>query len=165
MLAREEAMPPQAPSNESSSSSSRSQKNEKDSNITTKKDTSYNQSNFTRQTTAVKNLFSIPTPVKKLFDKVPVVTYPANELPQRSPGAKGRKRDGDGDAKLPSLCVFCREGEENEGRPSFNPGCLKWQVCLPTQCCRYLRKYFKRWKKTKLTKGLADIPQTRGSRS
>lgn len=122
------------PPNESVSSS-RSVKNEKDASATkkdastTKNDASYNQSNFTRQTNAVKDLFSIPKPVKKLFDKVPIITYPANGLPQRSPGAKNSKNDRD--ARLPSLYIFCREGEEDEGKPSFNPGCLKWQVCLP----------------------------------
>ncbi|CAD6447373.1 6ff8c967-3e58-425d-9619-6570839eab8d [Sclerotinia trifoliorum] len=121
------------PSNESVSPS-RSVKNQKDASTTkkdasaTKKDTSYNQSNFTRQTNAVKDLFSIPKPVKKLFDKVPIITYPANGLPERSPGAKNTKNDGD--ARLPSLYIFCREGEEDEGKPSFNPGCLKWQTFL-----------------------------------
>ncbi|TGO30831.1 hypothetical protein BPAE_0003g01160 [Botrytis paeoniae] len=116
------------PSNESTSSA-RPKQNERKDGSTTQKDTTYNQSNFTRQTNAVKDLFSIPRPVKKLFDKVPVVTYPANELPQRSPGARGRRNDRD--ARLPSLYIFCREGEEeNEGRPSFNPGCLKWQTFL-----------------------------------
>ncbi|KAF7874131.1 hypothetical protein EAF04_002803 [Stromatinia cepivora] len=105
-----------------------SNESEKDAS-TTKKDTSYNQSNFTRQTNAVKDLFSIPKPVKKLFDKVPVITYPANGLPQRSPGAKDGKNDRD--TRLPSLYIFCRDSEEaNEGKPSFNPGCLKWQTFL-----------------------------------
>ncbi|KAI9643905.1 hypothetical protein NHQ30_007256 [Ciborinia camelliae] len=118
-------MPP--PSNQSTAPSN-STKNEKD-GPAQKGDTSYNQSNFTRQTNAVKDLFSIPRPVKKLFDKVPVLIYPANELPQRSPGANRRS---DRDARLPSLYIFCREGDEgvNGGRPSFNPGCLKWQTFL-----------------------------------
>ncbi|ESZ91674.1 hypothetical protein SBOR_7931 [Sclerotinia borealis F-4128] len=116
------------PSNESTSSSP-SMKNEKDGS-TTQKETSYNQSNFTRQTNAIKDLFSIPRPIKKLFDKVPVLTYPPNELPQRSTGAKGSR--GDKYARLPSLYIFCREGDEgvDGDRPSFNPGCLKWQTFL-----------------------------------
>ncbi|KAB8290657.1 hypothetical protein EYC80_008298 [Monilinia laxa] len=115
------------PSNESTTAASRSVKNEKAGS--SQKDTSYNQSNFTRQKNAVTDFFTIPRPVKNLFDKVPVITYPGNELPQRSPGANKRS---DQDARLPSLYVFCREDDEelSEGRPSFNPGCLKWQTFL-----------------------------------
>lgn len=121
-----EAMSP--PSNESTSTS-RSSKNEKV-DTSPQKDPSYNQFNFTRQTNAIKDLFSIPRPVKKLFDTVPVFTYPANELPQRSPGANRRTER---DVGLPSLYIFCKEDDEkvDGGRPSFNPGCLKWQVGLP----------------------------------
>ncbi|QSZ32810.1 hypothetical protein DSL72_002390 [Monilinia vaccinii-corymbosi] len=118
------------PLNESTTTSSRSMKEEKD--------TSYDPSNLTRQTNAAKAFFSIPRPVKKLFDKVPVLTYPPNTLPQRSPGAKKRSER---DARLPSLYIFCREGDEvvDEDGPSFNPACLKWQVC-PTA---YLEIYIK----------------------
>ncbi|PQE25373.1 Mitochondrial outer membrane transport complex Tom37 metaxin protein [Rutstroemia sp. NJR-2017a BBW] len=112
-------------------STSSSQSAQKDNgNNQRKPDKPYNQSNFTRQTNAVKDFFSIPKPVKKVFDKVPVLTYPANELP-RGPGSKGKGK-ADRDARLPSLYIFCREGDEaeNGGRPSFNPGCLKWQTFL-----------------------------------
>lgn len=67
--------------------------------------------------------FSIPTPVKKLFDQVPVVVYPPNPLPRRAPKP----------ARLPSLYVFSKEGDAAAGRPSFNPSCLKWQVSLLVQ--------------------------------
>jgi len=73
---------------------------------------------FKRQANRVRDLFSIPAPVKKLFDKVPVLTYPPNELPQRTPRP----------TKLPSLYVFIRDEDAAADRPSFNPGCLKWQV-------------------------------------
>jgi hypothetical protein len=73
---------------------------------------------FQRQANRVRNLFSIPAPVKRLFDKVPVLTYPPNELPQRTPRPN----------KLPSLYVFIGDEDAAAGRPSFNPGCLKWQV-------------------------------------
>ncbi|KAM3074241.1 hypothetical protein ACMFMG_002935 [Clarireedia jacksonii] len=117
---------------ESTSSSSRNSRKDNGNNQQ-KTDTSYNQTNFTRQTNAVKDFFSIPGPVKKVFDKVPVLTYPANELPQRA-GSKG-KGNTDRDARLPNLYIFCREGDEGDegesgGRPSFNPGCLKWQTFL-----------------------------------
>lgn len=73
---------------------------------------------FTRQTRKVRDLFSIPAPVKKLFDQVPLVTYPPNDLPQRAPKS----------SRIPSLYVFADAGNAAAGRPSFNPSCLKWQV-------------------------------------
>ena len=73
---------------------------------------------FKQQASRVRNLFSIPAPVKRLFDKVPILTYPPNELPQRTPRP----------TKLPSLYVFIGDEDAAAGRPSFNPGCLKWQV-------------------------------------
>ena len=79
---------------------------------------STSSSSFKRQANRVRNLFSIPAPVKRLFDKVPVLTYPPNELPQRTHSP----------TKLPSLYVFIRDEDAAAGRPSFNPGCLKWQV-------------------------------------
>jgi hypothetical protein len=66
----------------------------------------------------VRNLFSVPPPVKRLFDKVPLLTYPPNPLPQRAPKA----------SRIPSLYVFSNDGDAAAGRPSFNPTCLKWQV-------------------------------------
>lgn len=73
---------------------------------------------FKMQVNRVRNLFSIPAPVKSLFDKVPVLTYPPNELPRRTPRP----------SRLPSLYVFIGDEDAAAGRPSFNPGCLKWQV-------------------------------------
>ncbi|RKF81946.1 Metaxin-1 [Golovinomyces cichoracearum] len=64
--------------------------------------------------------FSIPTPLKKLFDKFPVVVYPPNQLPQSS-----SKPDS-----CPSLYVFSKDQDLAAGRPSFNPSCLKWQTFL-----------------------------------
>lgn len=63
-------------------------------------------------------IFSVPTPVKKIFDKVPIVIYPPNRLPQRSSSCDN----------FPSLYVFSREQDAIVGKPSFNPSCLKWQV-------------------------------------
>jgi hypothetical protein len=73
---------------------------------------------FQKQTRIVRNLFSVPPPVKRLFDKVPLLTYPPNPLPQRAPKA----------SRIPSLYVFSNDGDAAAGRPSFNPTCLKWQV-------------------------------------
>ncbi len=63
----------------------------------------------------------VPQVVQRLFDAVPLLTYPANGLPARSPPA------GD---ELPSLYVFIHPEDALKGRPSFNPQCLKWQVRL-----------------------------------
>lgn len=73
---------------------------------------------FARNTTAARNLFSIPKALKALFEKVPLRVYGANELPQSAPGR----------AAGPSLYVFARARDVEAGWPSFNPGCLKWQV-------------------------------------
>lgn len=76
------------------------------------------QTAFSRQTNRVRSLFAIPSPVKKLFDKVPMVVYPPNDLPQRAPKS----------SRIPSLYVFSSDRDAAAGKPSFNPGCLKWQV-------------------------------------
>ncbi|KAH7356848.1 hypothetical protein BKA65DRAFT_579945 [Rhexocercosporidium sp. MPI-PUGE-AT-0058] len=77
-------------------------------------------SSFARQTGKVRDLFSIPAPIKKLFDLVPVVVYPANPLPQRAPKS----------TRIPSLYVFSKGRDAAAGRPSVNPSCLKWQTFL-----------------------------------
>ena len=66
----------------------------------------------------MQDLFSIPTPIKKLFDLVPVVIYPSNSLPRRAPKS----------ARIPRLYVFSNDRDCAAGKPSFNPNCLKWQV-------------------------------------
>ncbi|KAJ4396237.1 hypothetical protein N0V93_000456 [Gnomoniopsis smithogilvyi] len=62
----------------------------------------------------------IPRPLQQLFDSVPLVTYPPNELPYRSPAR----------TELPTLHVFITETGAARGLPSFNPSCLKWQTFL-----------------------------------
>lgn len=47
--------------------------------------------------------------------------YPANELPSRAPKP----------GRIATLYVFSSERDAAAGRPSFNPGCLRWQVSLP----------------------------------
>jgi metaxin len=71
-----------------------------------------------KQTNKIQRFFAIPAPVKKVFDKVPFVTYAANELPQRAPRP----------SKKASLYVFSTEEDAARGNPSYNPSCLKWQV-------------------------------------
>jgi hypothetical protein len=73
---------------------------------------------FSRGTRNLRDFFSIPTPLKNLFDLVPVVLYPPNQLPQRAPKS----------SRVPSLYIFSTAQDAAAGRPSFNPSCLKWQV-------------------------------------
>lgn len=68
---------------------------------------------------APRSFFSVPAPIKVLFDKFPLVTYPANDVPQRIPS---QRRDN-------HLFVFTDAAGARHGKPSFNPQCLKWQVC------------------------------------
>lgn len=65
-----------------------------------------------------RDLFSIPRPLKKLFDRFPLTTYPANDLPCSSRQS----------TQCPRLYVFSTEQDAKLGKPSFHPGCLKWQV-------------------------------------
>ena len=75
-------------------------------------------SSFHVQSQRLRNFLSIPPAIKSLFDKFPVVTYAANELPQRAPKT----------SRIPALYVFGAEDDVAAGKPSFNPSCLKWQV-------------------------------------
>jgi metaxin len=63
------------------------------------------------------SFFTVPAPIKNLFDKFPLTTYPANEIPERC------RRDN-----VNQLFVFADAPGARKGRPSFNPQCLKWQV-------------------------------------
>jgi metaxin len=62
--------------------------------------------------------FSVPEPVRRVFDSFPLKTYPANDLPRRSPR----------DRQAPTLYVFTSPKAARIAAPSFNPACLKWQV-------------------------------------
>ncbi|KAF2659637.1 hypothetical protein K491DRAFT_765925 [Lophiostoma macrostomum CBS 122681] len=67
-----------------------------------------------------RSIFTVPTPIKQLFDRFPLLTYPANELPLRAP----RHRDAH------VLYIFATEEGARNGAPSYNPACLKWQTYL-----------------------------------
>ncbi|KAK3718475.1 hypothetical protein LTR37_004979 [Vermiconidia calcicola] len=67
-----------------------------------------------------RSLFSIPAPLKHLFDQFPLVTYAENELPLRT----RQSRDEN------VLHLFTTDEDAESGRPSFNPACLKWQTYL-----------------------------------
>jgi hypothetical protein len=65
-----------------------------------------------------ERIFTIPPPLKRLFDTFPLVTYPANELPLRAPQNRHQH----------ALYVFTTADGAVSGAPSYNPSCLKWQV-------------------------------------
>jgi len=65
-----------------------------------------------------KDVFTLPRPLKDLFARFPLVTYPSNTLPARSL----KKRDAH------TLYIFTTDSDASNGAPSFNPSCLKWQV-------------------------------------
>ncbi|AEO62327.1 uncharacterized protein THITE_133645 [Thermothielavioides terrestris NRRL 8126] len=64
----------------------------------------------------------IPRPLQRLFDRFPLHTYDANDLPERSQHLTS--------GHLPTLYVFSSEEDARLGAPSFNPTCLKWQTLL-----------------------------------
>lgn len=65
-----------------------------------------------------RHFFTVPAPIKRIFDRFPLTTLPPNDLPRRStPTRQGNK-----------LFVFTDPISARHGRPSFNPQCLKWQV-------------------------------------
>lgn len=67
-----------------------------------------------------RSLFDIPAPLKRIFDRFPLVTYDENQRPLRAPQ----------DSAEQVLHVFTTAEDAKHGRPSFNPGCLKWQVWI-----------------------------------
>ncbi len=71
---------------------------------------------------ASSGILAIPTPIKQLFDRFPLLAYPVNDLPQRA----SRPREGEGHGHV--LYVFTTDEDARRGAPSYNPTCLKWQV-------------------------------------
>ncbi|CAE7022754.1 hypothetical protein PTNB73_02320 [Pyrenophora teres f. teres] len=67
-----------------------------------------------------RSLFSVPAPIKQLFDQFPLLTYPVNDLPQRAPQHRNAH----------VLYVFTTDKGAIGGAPSYNPACLKWQAYL-----------------------------------
>lgn len=65
-----------------------------------------------------RSIFRIPAPLKRVFDRYPLITYDENEPPLRAPRTTGKH----------VLHVFTTAQDAKSRRPSFNPGCLKWQV-------------------------------------
>ena len=67
-----------------------------------------------------RDMFAVPAPIKRIFDRFPLTTYPPNDLPQRLETNERGNR----------LFVFTDASGARHGKPSFNPQCLKWQVSL-----------------------------------
>lgn len=65
-----------------------------------------------------RSLFSVPKPLKQLFDTFPLTTYAENSFPINavSPGDKH------------TLYIFTTQDDSKNAAPSFNPSCLRWQV-------------------------------------
>ncbi|KIV88022.1 hypothetical protein PV10_09198 [Exophiala mesophila] len=64
--------------------------------------------------------FTLPHPLRRVFDRFPLVTYPANLLPQRS------SKQGNENV----LYIFQKLDPKSRDAPSYNPSCLKWQAYL-----------------------------------
>lgn len=70
---------------------------------------------------SLPGLFSAPTTIRSLFKSFPLAVHPAEALPSRA---------RDIENTLPRLYVFTHERDAELGLPSYNPSCLKWQVCI-----------------------------------
>ncbi|KAI1104470.1 hypothetical protein F4804DRAFT_306994 [Jackrogersella minutella] len=73
-----------------------------------------------QNTSKYSSWLTIPKPLAILFRKFPLLTYPPNELPARSPNVRD----------VATLYVFISDQDALNGLPSFNPSCLKWQAFL-----------------------------------
>lgn len=71
---------------------------------------------------APTRMLAVPGPIAALFNRVPLAVYPPNDLPLRSPSSDTHR-------DTPILYVFTTSNGARTGAPSFNPSCLKWQVC------------------------------------
>ncbi|KAF2873585.1 hypothetical protein BDV95DRAFT_489827 [Massariosphaeria phaeospora] len=67
-----------------------------------------------------RSIFAIPAPIKQLFDRFPLLAYPANDLPLRAPRTNNAH----------VLYIFTTPKAAVAGAPSYNPACLKWQAYL-----------------------------------
>lgn len=64
--------------------------------------------------------FSLPSPIRQIFDTFPLVIYDDNKLPQRVPKARNQH----------TLHVFTVDHIDGAREFSPNPACLKWQAFL-----------------------------------
>lgn len=77
----------------------------------------------------IKNLFSIPAPLKRLFDQFPRRVYLANHLPARTAHLLPNT-DPDSDQRHALFIWTAGAGCHDEWIASFNPTCLTWQIHL-----------------------------------
>ena len=84
------------------------------------------------QQAASRSIFDVPAPIKQLFDRFPLVTYPINHLPQRAPQHRN----------TPVLHIFTTTEGASIGAPSYNPACLKWQVCQTDVAMSHIQAHF-----------------------
>jgi len=70
--------------------------------------------------TSPSSWWTLPPPLRRVFDRFPLVNYPSNALPQRAP----RRRNEN------ILYIFHSQDPKLRDAPSFNPSCLKWQAYL-----------------------------------
>ncbi|EXJ80098.1 hypothetical protein A1O3_08384 [Capronia epimyces CBS 606.96] len=82
--------------------------------------TTRNPNKTKAQETLTRSWWSLPQPIRHIFDRFPLVTYPENELPQRAPRHQNEN----------VLYIFQKQGPQSRDGPSFNPSCLKWQAYL-----------------------------------
>lgn len=73
------------------------------------------------------SIFSIPAPLRELFDRFPVATYPSNDLPLRSHLTLRKEINGD-KQPIGKLFIWTTKEGARQNAASFNPTCLKWQV-------------------------------------
>ncbi|KAL3479748.1 hypothetical protein BJX99DRAFT_221702, partial [Aspergillus californicus] len=73
-----------------------------------------------REPHRVRDFFSVPAPVKRVFDRFPLLALSPNELPHCALPTPRVNR----------LFVFIDAAGARRGQPSFNPQCLKWQAYL-----------------------------------
>jgi metaxin len=74
-----------------------------------------------------RGLFAVPAPVRELFKLFPLHVYPAEPLPARTVVPDAVESSS---LPRPRLFVFSNEVDALNGRPSYNPSCLKWQTLL-----------------------------------
>jgi len=96
--------------------------------------------------TRTRDFFSVPAPIKRIFDRFPLTTYPPNDLPERTgTNAQGNR-----------LFIFTDAASARRGRPSFNPQCLKWQVsAIPLFIYRQIREEL--MNKSMIATGISEI--------
>ncbi|KAK5095402.1 hypothetical protein LTR70_003566 [Exophiala xenobiotica] len=64
--------------------------------------------------------FSLPAPIRAIFDTFPLITYDENELPQRVSRSRSQN----------TLHMFALADASDDVNLSPNPACLKWQAYL-----------------------------------